>query len=365
MKTYPLKSISLKQAMNKQYKLVDCMLHNFEGHELLTRGDLGVNPQFNKPIFTDKVEKTIAQFFNSEEAILVRGAGTGAIRYGLTAMVKPNTKILIHDAPIYPSTKTSFEMFSLNLIKANFNDLNDIKKAMDENPDIKYALIQYSRQKIDDSYDIKKVIKTIKNIKNIPIITDDNYVVMKVDKIGVEVNADLSCFSSFKLQGPEGIGCIVGKSKYIKEVRKMHYSGGSQVQGHEALDVLRGLVYAPVSLAIQAMNATEVVDRLNKNEVKGIKSACIANAQSKIILIEFNKPIARRVLEKAEKHGALPYPVGAESKYEIAPLFYRVSGTFLESNPSLRDTMIRVNPNRASADSVIEILKKSIKEVIR
>lgn len=361
MKTYPLKSISLDEAIKRQYKMVECMLSNFEGHELLSRGDLGVNPKFNKPIYTDKVEKSIAEFFNAEEAILVRGAGTGAIRYGLMSFVKPNTKILIHDAPIYPSTKTSFDLFSLDLIKANFNNLNEIKKVMKENPDIKYALIQYSRQQIDDSYDIGIVIKTIKEIKNIPILTDDNYVVMKVDKIGSELGADLSCFSTFKLQGPEGVGCIVGKHKYIKEIRKMHYSGGSQVQGHEALDVLRGLVYAPVSLALQARTGEEIVRRLKKGEVKGIKDVYIANAQSKVLLIEFDKPIARKVLANAEKLGALPWPIGAESKYEMAPLFYRVSGTFLEKDPTLIDYMIRVNPNRAGADTVIDIIRKSIK----
>ncbi|MDO7204817.1 aminotransferase class V-fold PLP-dependent enzyme [Paraclostridium bifermentans] len=68
------------------------------------------------------------------------------------------------------------------------------------------------------------------------MITDDNYAVMKVEYIGVEVGADLSCFSLFKLLGPEGIGCIVGKSTYIDKLIKTNYSGGLQVQGHEAID---------------------------------------------------------------------------------------------------------------------------------
>ncbi len=52
-----------------------------------------------------------------------------------------------------------------------------------------------------------------------------------------------------------------------------------------------------------------------------MKSAVIANAQSKVLIVEFHQPIAARVLEEAQKLGALPYPVGAESKYEIPPLF--------------------------------------------
>ena len=60
---------------------------------------------------------------------------------------------------------------------------------------------------------------------------------MKVDKIGCECGADVSCFSTFKLQGPEGIGCVVGRKAIVDRIRKMHYSGGCQTQGWEALEV--------------------------------------------------------------------------------------------------------------------------------
>ena len=162
------------------------------------------------------------------------------------------------------------------------------------------------------------------------------------------------------LQGPEGIGVVAGKKEYIEKIRKMHYSGGCQTQGHEAMDVLRGLVYAPVSLAIQAKTGEEILQRLKNKEVPGIKDATIANAQSKVLIVELETPNAREVLKQAEKLGALPNPVGAESKYEIAPLFYKVSGTFLAKDPTLIDRMIRINPNRAGADTVIEVLRKSI-----
>lgn len=362
MKTYPLQSIDLNKAQAKQFKMVDCICRHLRGNEILTRGDLGVHQPENKPLITMKAEKVIADFFDSEDAILVRGSGTGAIRYALSSILKANDKILVHDAPIYSTTKTSFEMLGIKIVKANFNDLEDIKKTLKENDDIKGALIQYTRQLIDDSYDLKEVIETIKKEKDIPLVIDDNYAVMKVDKIGVELGADLSCFSSFKLLGPEGIGVVVGKKEYIEKIKKMHYSGGCQTQGHEALDVLRGLTYAPVSLAIQAKTGEEILERLKNKEVEGIKDVTLANAQSKVLIIEFEENIARKVLEKAQEKGALPHPVGAESKYEIAPLFYKVSGTFLAKDPTLIDKMIRVNPNRAGSDTVIRILKESIKE---
>lgn len=66
---------------------------------------------------------------------------------------------------------------------------------------------------------------------------------------------------------------IVGKNEYVEKLIKENYSGGMQVQGHEALDVLRGLVYAPVSLAIQAETNEECVRRLNDGEIPAVKGA--------------------------------------------------------------------------------------------
>ena len=100
--------------------------------------------------------------------------------------------------------------------------------------------------------------------------------------------------------------------------------------------------------------------RLKKGEVEGIKDAFLANAQSKVLLVELEDEIAGEVLKEAEKLGAAPNPVGAESKYEIVPLFYRVSGTFREADPSLAKRMIRINPNRSGADTVIRILKEAM-----
>lgn len=365
MKTYPLESITIEEAMEKQFKLVDCIMHYFTGSESLTRGDLGVHQPENQPVTTKKAEKALAEFFGTEDAIFVRGSGTGAIRYGLAAMVKAGDTVLIHDAPAYSTTATSLEMFGIRTVKADFNDLSKIPEAFAKHPEISGAIVQYSRQRMEDSYDMKEVLDAIHVQKDIPILTDDNYAVMKVRKIGAELGAELSCFSTFKLQGPEGIGCIVGKKQYIDRVRAMHYSGGCQTQGYEALEALRGMIYAPVMLAIMAKTGEEVLARLKAGEVKGVSDAFLANAQSKVLLIAFKEPIAKKVLAAAEQRGALPHPVGSESKYEVEPLFYRVSGTFLKTDPSLADHMIRVNPNRAGADTVIRILKESIREAKR
>ncbi len=360
MKTYPLPSISIAEAMQMQFRLVDIITRHFDGEEVLTLGDLGVVPGLNRPKTAMKVEKVLAEFFGVPACTLTRGAGTGALRAAFFSMFKHGEKILIHDAPIYPTTKVTVQAMGLECIRADYNNIEEIRKIISENPDIKGALVQFTRQKPDDSYDMGEVIRAIKAAADIPVITDDNYAVMKVPKIGVELGADLSAFSAFKLLGPEGVGVLVGTAELVNAAGEMNYSGGGKVQGFEAMEVLRGLVYAPVALAIQAEQNEMLVKKLNNNAIRGVKNAFLANAQSKVLLVEFGEPIAQKVLEHACKLGAAQNPVGAESKYEIAPMFYRVSGTFIASDPTLVKRMIRINPMRAGADTVLRILEESI-----
>ena len=360
MKAYPLKSITVEQAAEKQFALVDAITQVFGGKEILTRGDLGVVPGYNQPITTHKVEQVLAQYFHAEAAMLIRGAGTMAIRLALHVALPRNATLLVHEAPIYPTTQVTLDMLGIHTIFANFNDSEALKKTL-ENETMDGVLVQLTRQKPDDSYDSEAVIQCIKKYApRIPIITDDNYAVMKIPKIGCEQGANLSCFSTFKILGPEGVGCIVGDQTYIDTLRKENYSGGLQVQGFEALDVLHGMVYAPVALALSAKVTEEVCTRLNEGELRGVEEAFIANAQSKVILVTFDQPIAQKVLEQAEKLGAAPNPIGAESKYEIVPMFYRVSGTFRAAIPDVEKNTIRINPMRAGADTIMRILKQAM-----
>ncbi len=364
MKTYPLHSISLEEAKKLQFKIIDTVTKHFDGREVLSLGDLGVVKGLNKPTYTKMVESVFAEVFDAESAILVRGAGTGAIRWGLISFMKSGDTILVHDAPIYPTSKVTIETMGLNIVTANFNDLEDVKNIISKHPEIKGALVQNTRQKIDDCYDLEEVITTIKEENsNIKIVTDDNYAALKVKKIGNQCGADLGSFSCFKVLGPEGVGVLIGEKELIDKVYSLNYSGGSQVQGHEAMEALRGLVYAPVSLAIQSEVNEELVMRLKNGEIPEVKDAFLANAESKVLLVEFNEEIAEEILELTTKFGAASHPVGSESIYEFVPMMYRVSGTFRAADPTLEKRMIRINPMRSGADTIIRILKTAIEEV--
>jgi hypothetical protein len=84
---------------------------------------------------------------------------------------------------------------------------------------------------------------------------------------------------------------ILGKKDAIKRLHQRNYSGGGQVQGFEAHELLRSLAFAPVMIAIQNEQVEELCDRINNGEIEGIKDAYITNSQSKNVIIEFENQL--------------------------------------------------------------------------
>lgn len=357
METFPLSNLSLVAAQHKQFALVDAICRHFTGAEFLRGGDLGLMSGVNQPQVTRRVENVLAEFFHVQDAVLVQGAGTGAIRAGLAALLQPGERLLVHEAPVYPTTLTTATQMGLKLIRADFNDKEALIQVITgEKPDA--ALVQHTRQCPEDHYHLDDVLDVLSG-SGIPVLTDDNYAVMKVDAIGCECGATLSAFSCFKLFGPEGVGAVTGRADAVDRIHRTMYSGGCQVQGAQALEVLRGLVMAPVMHAVQAGVTERLNQILNQGAIPQVKHSVIASAQSRVLLVTFHKPIAERVLEKAQRLGALPWPVGAESKYDIPPLFYRPSGTFREVTQGEENHTIRINPNRSGEETVLQILRES------
>ncbi|MEH7883161.1 aminotransferase class V-fold PLP-dependent enzyme [Bacillus sp. JJ1609] len=355
-----LPSLSIEEAKTLQFKLVHMMSRHFEGKQFLSMGDLGVSPKWKRPEQTYRVERAIADFFETEECALVRGAGTGAIRIVLSTLLSAGDKMLIHSAPVYTTTKETIRILGIQTEKVDFNELASVKEAV-MNTDAKVFYIQHARQQPTDTYHLKEVIQAVKTVRSdLPIVVDDNYCAFKTKGIGVEYGADYSTFSGFKVLGPEGVAIIVGKKAGLDVIHERNYSGGGQVQGYEAMELLRMMTFAPVSLAIQNEQVEELCKRLNEGEVPGIKAAYMTNAQSKNVIVELEMPVAQKVIALSDSNGAATHPVGAESKYEIIPMIYRVSGSFIEAQPQLKEYGLRINPMKAGAETIIDILKKVI-----
>lgn len=370
--TRKLDQYSLEEAVAAQYRIVDFIQKHF-GSDLMSKGgDYGqVNAPGMKlggtrPDATQRVEQVLADIFGAEDCAMVWGAGTGAIQLSLMLAAKRFNKILIHDAPIYKTTEQTMEALKFNLVKADFDDFDAVTASLQS--DVEAVYIQHIPQKPGERFDLAAIILKIKSIRpDIPIFVDDNYAVFRSKKIGREMGADVSIFSFFKLLGPEGVGCILGSRQWISEVRKFISSAGCQIQGPLALEALRSIIFAPLALAIQRDTVYETAARINRLVQEGkapwanfIDRAGGVYASHLNIVIQFKMPIAGQFLEMAWAAGAGSYPVGEESKYDILPMFYRISSNFLKYDPNLEAYTVRINPFRSGPDTILNIIERSL-----
>lgn len=355
--TFPLATVALDDAITRQFRLLEATAAHFEGPQLF-EADAGVVPGLGRPRTTARVEAVLADFFGAEDAAFVQGAGTGAIRAALNAAVRAGDPLLIHRAPVYRTTEVTLRGIGVRTVEVDFNDRAALREALASGR-FRWAYVQHTRQRLADSYDPAEVLAACR-AAGVRTLVDDNYAVMRTPAAGVELGADASCFSLFKLHGPEGIGVVVGARDLVAHIRRDNYSGGGQVQGHQALDALRALTHVPVMWAVQSQVGAEVAERLAAGEVAGVAEVRIANAQDRCLLVRLDRPVAKELPAVAARFGAAPYPVGSNSRYEIAPLFYRMSSSALDDSPELADWTVRINPMRAGADLVVDILRRSL-----
>ncbi|MFE3828307.1 aminotransferase class V-fold PLP-dependent enzyme [Streptomyces sp. NPDC059092] len=359
-RTFPLPTITLEDAAQIQFRLLEHTAAHFEGPQLF-EADAGVVTGLGRPRTTARVEAVLADWLGAEDAALVQGAGTGAIRAALQAALSPGDPLLIHRAPVYRTTAVTLRGLGVRAAEADFNDREALREALMPT-DLTWAYIQHSRQRLGDSYDPGEVLAACRTAE-VRTVVDDNYTVLRVPACGVQLGADVSCFSLFKLHGPEGVGAVVGARDLVGRVRADNYSGGGQVQGAQALEALRALTHVPVLWALQSRVSAEVAGRLTAGEVPGVAEVRIANAQDRCLLVRLDRPVARQLPAVAARYGAAPYPVGSNSRYEIAPLVHRMSASSLDDAPELADWTVRINPMRAGADLVIDILRCSLRDL--
>ena len=358
--THPLPTTTPAEALELQRRLVEALMRHFPDGGLF-RSDVGVVPGLGRPDTTARVERALADAFQAPAAALVQGAGTGAIRAALSAgpWRSPGRRLLVHTSPDYPTTATLFADAGADLVRADANDRTAWADALADPDCPEWVYLQHSRQQLSDSYDLGAAIEAATQHGR-RVVVDDNYAAVRTPRIGAQLGAAASAFSLFKLHGPEGVAVVVGDADLIDAVHRTNYSGGGQVQGGQALDAVRALVMVPLNWAAQSAATTELAARLKAGEVPGVADVTLASSQDLCVIALLEQPIADRVRTAAAALGAAPYPVGSNSRYEIAPLVYRMSSSSLSANPELVPWTLRINPMRASADLVTDLLRRAL-----
>jgi hypothetical protein len=357
--TSPFRQLTVAEGTEFQFRLVDLMHRHFDGRSILEAGDYGAPPELGRPHTTAKVEAVFADFFGSDDAALVAGAGTGALRAALMASLEAGASVVVHSPPMYSTTRVTFRAMGLRTTRVDFNDVAARRTAFADNPAMVH--LQHARSMLEDAFSPAEVIADAKRIAPESIVlVDDNYAAMQVPKIGVELGADLSAFSLFKLLGEPGVGLVVGRGDLVARIREDAYSGGSKIQGPVALATLKAVVQAPVMLAIQTEVVGEVVERLNAGEIPGIVRAEIGQHQERTVLAELDQPITERVLDCAGQFGATTYPVGSQSRHETNVMIYRLSRAMCEARPDLATRMLRISPFRSGPDTVMRVLGAAV-----
>src|SRR6266567_917236 len=156
-----LPPLSIEEARVMQFRLIDAITYEFSGTQWLTRGDLGVGTDGAGSNFTRAAERVLARMFGTEDAVFVTGAGTGAIRAALFALLPPLSRIMVHDAPLYSTTAVTLRVAGYHAVRVDFQKEDQLKLAL-EREDVQAVYIQHTRQQLTDHYSLASVVQTIR-----------------------------------------------------------------------------------------------------------------------------------------------------------------------------------------------------------
>ena len=364
--------LSLAEAVQFQYRLVDIAQRVMGSDEVFVE-DYGQVRALatvgfgggGRPQATARVEEVLARFFETEDAVLVHGAGTGSIRAMLNALAGPGSRILLHDAHPYKTTLPAMQHMGLDIAYVDFNDVRALEQSLRESPPATVYL-QHVPQQLGDNYGIGETIDLIRAVlgDSVRVLVDDNYAVMRSRRIGAQYGADASALSLFKLLSPHPIGAVLATSNATGQIRRDLASAGCQIQGPHAMAALRALVFAPVALAIQNMTVHATVAAVNEglhsDRFPHVARAFAAQPGIRCIVVLFDKPIAEEFLRSAWRNGSPSQSVGEEAQFEFLPLATYLTSTFLKATPGLERFAVRINPMRGGPETILRLITAAL-----
>jgi hypothetical protein len=367
-----LPQMSLADAVQAQFRLVD-LAQQVMGSDVVFTEDYGQVRELatvgfgggGRPRATARVEEVLARYFETEDAVLVHGAGSGAIRAMLNASAAPGGRILLHDAHPYKTTLPAIRHMGLDIAYADCNDPAALERCLRETPPATVYL-QHVPQQLGDRYELSETIERIRSVAGtgVRIIVDDNYAGMRVPRIGVQLGADASALSLYKLLSPAPIGVVLADGGTVGQIRRDLSSAGCQVQGPQAMAALRALVLAPVALAVQDASVTETAAAINERVAAGglprVARAYAAQPGIRCVVVVLDRPVAEELLRSAWRNGSPSQSVGEEAQFEFLPLFGYLTSTFLKAAPGLERWAVRINPLRGGSGTILRVLEAAL-----
>lgn len=361
----------LSDAVAAQFRLVDA-IQSVMGSDAALAEDYGQERSLGtldfgaggRPFATARVEEALRTYFGVADAVLVAGAGTGAIRAMINAALEPAQAVLVHSAPVYKTVDPVARHMGLRLTPVDFNNREALAGGLASGPPAALYL-QHVPQQLADQWQPAEVISLAReHAPQLQILADDNYAVMRVPQLSVHLGADASAFSMFKLLSRANIGCVLGSEPLVTRIRRDLSSAGCQVQGPDAMQALRSLVYVPVALALQDQAVVEAADRINAlvadGALDGVAGAVAAQPAIRSVVLVLSQPVAEAFLASAWRHGSPSRSVGEEAAIEVLPLFTYLTGTFLRGSPGLQRWCVRINPMRGGPDGVLRVLQAAL-----
>jgi hypothetical protein len=367
--------LSLPEAVEYQFELIDA-IQRVLGSDDVFRDDygqersLGTGPMGGggRPESTARVERALATFLEVDDVSLVHGAGTGSIRAMLDAGVPRDARVILHVGPPYKTTAAALENLRVPLEPTDFDDADALREAL-RSPGPGALFIQHVPHRMGDRYELRDVIALAREERGgeCPILVDDNYAAMRTPRLGVHEGADASAISLFKLLAPTNVGFVAGTQQIIDRIRSNLASAGSQVQGRDAMEALRSLVYAPVALAIQNQVVEELTVVINELVRRGklplVHRAVATQPGMRGCVLVLERPIAPAFLAAAWRNGSPSRSVGEEARYDFLPLITTMPGTFVRHTPILGSSAVRINPLRGGVETIVRILLATVNDL--
>lgn len=179
------------------------------------------SPEFSK-VFMEVTEKLKKLFKTKNDIFILTSSGTGAMEAGVTNFFSRGDKVLVASIGNFGERfKKISSMFGLEVISLDYEwgdaaNPEDIKKALDDEPDIKGVMVQFSETSTGAINDIKAIGNIVKSYPAILIVDAISGLVasdLRTDEWGLDI---VIGGSQKGLSAPTGVAFISVSEKAWK-----------------------------------------------------------------------------------------------------------------------------------------------------